>query len=432
MERAAAILSRLESIARSTLEKSTVLVETEYLGETAQRRLLLPCGDLKYPSFWLRDCAMAGLSGLLPDGVLREYVAIFAVHGQNGAEPRKLKNGLYVPAWAFCDHLNYNARPVWYPGTLSDGADQGSGAFGILPPLDDGYWFLLMVAQYVNQSGDAAILRETFGGVTLLERLERAWAAYGFEADTELCCSEDASYAVDWGFTDTVQKSGKLLFSSVLRFHAGRALAVLLDEAGERGKAKAILSRTEALRANILTTFRSGEPGWFRSATGHCDQIDVWGTLYALWCGVFEEKTEEEIASAVKAAYLDGDTIAVCGYVRHLRTSDDAKPGVTAWERRVTTEGGYNQYQDGAYWATPTGWLLWALYRAEPDLAFAAAEEFAEHCEAHAAEGAPFEWRNADGSDRSGLWYAASAALPYLGMLRIAAEEKEKAEHGDL
>ena len=422
MERTEAVLKRMETIARNTIEKSTIPVETQYLGLTGQRRLLVPCGDLKYPSFWLRDCAMSSLSGLLSDGILREYISIFATHGQNGPEPLELRNGLRVPAWAFCDHLNYNARPVWYPGTLSDGADQGAGAFGILPPLDDGYWFLLMAAQYVHQSGETAVLRETFGGIALLERLERTWAAYGFEEDTELSCSEDASYAVDWGFTDTVQKSGKLLFSSVLRFHAGRALAVLLDEAGERSKAKAILARTETLRSSILSTFQSKEPGWLLSATGYCSQIDVWGTLFALWCGVPDEKMAEEIVSAVKAAYLDGTSIAVHGYVRHLRTSDDARPGVTAWERRVTTEGGYNQYQDGAYWATPTGWLLWTLYKADPELALTAAEEFADHCEAHAAEGTPFEWMNADGSDRSGLWYATSAALPYLGMLRIVAE----------
>ncbi len=432
MERTAAILEKLEKIARKTIEKCMVSVETRYLGTTADRRLLLPCGDLKYPSFWIRDCAMSSLSGLIADDILREYVLIFASHAQNGPDEIHLKNGLRVPPWMFCDHLNYNGRPVWYPGTLEDGEDQGTGAFGILPPLDDGYWFLLMAAQYVNQSGDHGILLENVDGITLLERLERAWTACSIDRDTGLCCSEDEAYAVDWGFTDTVQKSGKLLFSSILRFHAGRALALLLDEAGERRRAKELLVRTETIRRAILETFRSPEAGWFRSATGHCGQIDVWGTLYALWCGIPDEKTAVQIASAVKAAYLDGTLIAVHGYVRHLRTSDDAVPGVTAWERRVTTEGGYNQYQDGAYWATPTGWLLWALYLADPELAISAAEDFADHCEVRAGDGTPFEWMNADGSEYSGLWYATSAALPYLGMLRIAAEEKERTTHGEL
>ena len=430
MERIAKLLGELESVCRSTLEQCTVSVETRFGGEEKTSRLLLPCGDLKYPSFWVRDCVMSCLSGLVDDDAVREYLEGFASYGQNGPETRRLKNGLEVPPWAVCDHLNYNGRPVWYPGTYADGEDQGDGSFGVLPPLDDNYWFVLLAAWYVNRSGDREILRKTFSGVTLIERLGRAWEGYSVDPETELCFSEDARYAVDWGFTDTVQKSGKLLFSSVQRFHAGHALGMLLDDCGQRRRAREVLSRTERLRRSIVEAFSVPGQGWLRSSTGICGQNDVWGTLFALWCGVPDEDLSRRIVRDAAEAYRNGTDAVLHGYVRHVRKRDDARPGISAWER-VAGEEAYDVYQNGAYWATPSGWLFWALWKAEPELALEAAEAFCRHTEERLETGAPYEWINGAG-EHSGSLYGTSAALPYLGMLRIAAEAKEAAGLGDL
>ena len=38
--------------------------------------------------------------------------------------------------------------------------------------------------------------------------------------------------------------------------------------------------------------------------------------------------------------------------------------------------------------------------------------------------GTPFEWKNIENTDYSGLWYGTSGALVYQGVARIAGEEK--------
>ena len=405
----------LKKTAETVLRTCSFEKETDYFGEKQKRVLLLPSGDEKYGSFWLRDCAMMAGSGLIPDDRLREYVLLFAAHGQNGGTERKLKNGLIVPPYALCDHLNYDGRPVFYPGTMSSGDDQGDGTFGILPPIDDNYYFILMAAQYVRQSGDKAILDTVCGDLTLRDRLLSAFEGIRPDPETGLCCSDPVRRAVDWGFCDTVRKSGLLLMPSLLRANAAMALNDLIGNGTGHTRFPAIRQQIVESLAEMLY---DPESGWFLSASGRCRQHDVWGTVYAVYSGLVRKDLLPGTLDAIRRAYLDGTAVRN-GAVRHILSNENRSLD-SAWED--TTGVALDDYQNGAYWPTATGWYFHVLYLADKAAAFALLTDHIRYTIEHASEGAPFEFFHPVTGRFSGRRYGTSAALPFAALEKLKKE----------
>ena len=141
----------------------------------------------------------------------------------------------------------------------------------------------------------------------------------------------------------------------------------------------------------------------------------MWATAYAVFSGVISDR---KTLAALAAAYRDRTAVAD-GYVRHILVGEEHSP-TSAWESSVTK---LDEYQNGAYWATPTGWYAYALwlYDGSTDIL----REFLTHTEAHEAEGTPFEWMDAEGRRKSGLRYGTSGVLPYIGAMRILEKMKE-------
>ena len=162
----------------------------------------------------------------------------------------------------------------------------------------------------------------------------------------------------------------------------------------------------------MLTEFYDDSTGWFYSATGIGKQYDVWATAYAVFSGLIKETKTLE---ALYNGYMN-KTAVVDGYVRHILTSDDFSDN-SAWE---CTKIPHNTYQNGAYWATPTGWYAYALYchNKKTDIL----EDFLNHTQKHSKDGAPFEWINNNTSEYSGLNYGTSGVLPYVGATKIISE----------
>jgi hypothetical protein len=398
-------LAELKALAVKTIEDCTFEKTVTYFGKAETARVLLPSGDEKYAFFWVRDSAMMAESGLVADEDLKRYIEIIALCGQNGPQRRDLLNGLWVPAYAVTDHINYEGGAVYYPGVGNPGDNQGTGKYGILPPLCDNYYFILMVGAYVAQTGDKAILENTYKGLTLAQRLEYALAGYNIDPETQLCTSTEERFAIDWGFVDTIKKSGKLLMSSLLRCNAARTLYALLGK-------QEYLTLAEKIEQSVLETFYDDKTGWFWSATGIGHQYDVWATAYAVFLGIAKEQKTLE---ALYEAYAD-HTAVVDGYVRHIRTTDDYSEK-SAWEFAISE---LNSYQNGGYWATPTGWYAYALYLYNGEISIL--EDFLNHTKKFAHKRTPVEWMTADTSYVSGLNYGTSGALPYIGAVKIATE----------
>lgn len=396
------VLGKLGALAAKTITDSTFKKTVQYFGVETESDVLLPSGDEKYRSFWVRDAAMMAESGLIPDKDLKRYIEIFATHAQNGAETLHLENGLTVPPYAIADHVNYDGRPVFFPGTYASGNNQGNGLYGFFPPFCDNYYFIMMVGFYVEQSGDRAILDKAYNGLTLLQRLQYAFVGYNIDVASGLCVSDADAYTVDWGFVDTIKKSGKLLMASLLRYNAAITLSHFIDT-------DRYLAEAEKIKTSILETFYDDQTGWFYSATGIGHQYDVWGTAFAVYSGI----TDEEKTLKVLYEARQNRTAVVDGYVRQILTDNDFS-ATTAWESTVTPFG---EYQNGAYWSTPTGWYAYALYKYTGEIDILV--DFLKHTDAYVEKGSPFEWINETTENVSGLNYGTSGVLPYVGAKRI-------------
>lgn len=412
------LLESLRNIAQSVLEQC-VRPATPDLPPVA-----IPSADMTYTGFWVRDAAMGAQAALFPPEMIREWIVLICLSGVNKSGTIRLDNGLSVPPWCVADHFNFEGGAVYFPGTYSSAADQGNGDFGFFPPFDDQYYFIDMLWSLYTQDENAAdfLAAPISGGLSPLQIAENVFYAHSLDTDSGLCQSAQERYTVDWGFCDSIKKTGYLLFPSLLRFDSGRKLSKMLSGT-DGGLAAKIAADSEKLRAAINKTFVR-EDGWLASATGMSNQPDVWGTAFAVWCGACDDAVAA--SKTLVSAYREGK-ISADGYVRHIPTGFDHS-GESCWEG---CRYGIDNYQNGGYWATPTGWVAYAMQLTDRSAGAQILEQFAAHTEKFWDIGAPYEWKHQKaGSDgriadtkTAGHKYMTSAANPYTAAKRIASEQ---------
>jgi len=98
--------------------------------------------------------------------------------------------------------------------------------------------------------------------------------------------------------------------------------------------------------------------GAFLAATKDCRQLDIWGNAYALWLGFPLHGREEKVRRFLFDNY---QLFTWHGQVRHLLANEH-------WERMLTPIQP-ERYQNGAYWATASGWVVSALAQTNPKIA---------------------------------------------------------------
>ena len=405
------IYDYLLSLAERTLDKCLFTVNTQYC--TRISNVLVPSGDGFYPSFWVRDCVMMAESGLLDDKLMKEYIEIFATHGQNGGKQIELENGLCIPPYACADHINYDGGTVFFPGIYSDSTNQGTGRFGFYPPYDDNFYFILLVFFYIKKTGDVDILEKRYNDMSLLDHIEKAFLCYGIDDATQLVYSNSEKYTVDWGFCDTIKKTGFLLMPSILRANAAIALSEMFK--GDSVKKQFYDAVYNTIKVNILMHFYDYHTGWLYSATEIGKQHDVWVTAYAIYSHILPEDLEIKTAKVLKDSYLDGSATK-CGSIRHILLNENFS-NTTAWEDAHGRE--INIYQNGAYWATPTGWYFYALYKHYPETALKLMKDFIEDVEKGKTNGAPYEWFSPEKDKMAGKYYGTSGVLPYTAVKKL-------------
>ena len=379
---------------------------------------LITPGKDTYTAYWVRDFSMAVDSGFVTAEELRNHL-LLTCKAQNGPADLPLANGLHVPAWAIPDHINYDGRASFYPGTYSSGHDQGAGACGRVPPIDDHYEFVHIAYTYWKVAHDVGPFSVEVNGTTVFERLERAFASPTTDPKTGLAQTTEADRAVGFGFCDGETHTGKLLFASLLRYRAAGELAELAKALGHRERVAAYRQVQKILRPNLARTFAdpAGKDGWLRASTGLSGQPDVWGTLFALHLGVLD-RAQASAARKTVADALRRGTITLEGGVRQVPTDRDFSK-TTAWERSMCA---VNTYQNGGYWHTASGWLIGALWKSDRALALQVFSEMLAHLRAQdyrkgAGHGAPWEVYGPNGKSRQNAVYMASVALPY-GILK--------------
>jgi hypothetical protein len=255
----------------------------------------------------------------------------------------------------------------------------------------------------------------------VLDRLIKAFAAPASDEITGAATTGTQRHAVGFGFCDAVFMTGALLVPTLLRYQAARELTELCQAADRADLAAGFKQIADRIIAHLPAVFSppGWSEGWLKGATGICGQADVWGTLLALHMKVLPGQRAEHARASVVQAVRDG-TIEYRGAVRHLPTDQDAAPN-TAWENSVAP---HNTYQNGAYWHTPTGWLVAALRDQDQSLAEEVLKRYVQHLRAQDFRkgekfGAPWECFGRNGAAQQNPVYMTSVTLPLAVLSRL-------------
>lgn len=394
---AKADLDFLREMAQATIASATRKETEKMVGFP----LITPGGN--YPSYWIRDFSMGAGCGLIPTKAIQDHLRL-AAQCQNGPAEQKLQSGAILPPYAIPDHITFQGKAVFYPGTYSPGEDQGGEPWGVLPPVDDHYEFIHLAYLIWKKTRDRKFLDEIVAGIPFRYRLLHAFESPKTDPLTGLVVTESGRRAVGFGFCDGIYFTGSLLFASLLRFRALTEMIEMLADLAPQCR----LERSR-IQASIPKTFL--KDGWLIAATGVGRQPDVWGTAYANYLGVLQGNPRKETLQTLAKAYRGG-TIAYQGAVRHVPTDHDFS-STSAWEK--TAGEALNRYQNGAYWHVPTGWLASCLNAVDPTLARQLIREAVAHFRAEdfrkPGGGAPWECFHPSGHYRQNPVYMASITL---------------------
>ncbi len=340
-----------------------------------------PQVGIHYEAFWLRDYAytLEGAADAYTDQELIDACRLFI---------RSLRaDGAGV------DCVKFDGTPIYMPGY---------GTMGANPAADGGPFTVHVAWRSYWKTRSEALLTE------MLDPLVKTMKAVPRNPETGLV-HIDPTLPWDrcpYGFTDTIRKQGDVLFCSLLYEQACRRLAELLLEGKREEAAREWREEGARTAAAVRETFWDAEVGLFRAATVKCREHDIWGTAFAVFLGVADAAQAQAAARYFAAHY---DELVQHGQVRHL-------PGGVYWEEGCDRD----QYQNGAYWATPVGWFVYALDLADPDLADKTILDMVRHFQEHGA----CEW--IIGETRQLPHYLASAALPLEGIRAMAARREDQ------
>jgi len=331
-----------------------------------------PQVGLGYEAFWLRDYeyTLEGSIASYSDKELTDACRLFV---------RKLRAD-----GAGTDCVKFDGTAIYRPGFGSLGTH----------PVADGSQFTVSVAWHTySRTQDSELLAE------IIEPLVKTMHAVPRHPDTGLVhiVPGEPQDRCPYGFTDTIGKQGDVLFCSLLYVQACRQLGDLLDALDRDEEARRWRETGRRITRSIDAIFWDPNVGLFRAATVQCREHDIWGSAFAVYLGVASDKQAQAIATYFQQHYGD---IVQAGQIRHL-------PGGVHWEKARCAP---DTYQNGAYWATPTGWFVYTLDLVDPALADQTVIDMVRHFQVHGA----CEW--IFGDRRQLPHYLASAALPLAGI----------------
>jgi hypothetical protein len=176
-------------------------------------------------------------------------------------------------------------------------------------------------------------------------------------ARSGLVWNDPANPHSPYGFTDTVGKTGELFMESVLYWRAARILAGWANAYGDAGGGEAWTNKARAVERGVASLWDEAT-GMFFAATRDCRQTDIWGCAYALYYDFPLGRRGDRVLSWLAA---NVDRYVWHGQIRHL-------PAGEYWHRQLMPVE-KERYQNGAYWATASGWVMAALDRRDPALA---------------------------------------------------------------
>lgn len=293
--------------------------------------LFTPDGVANYHALWTRDFSyMVENAGDLIDPAEIRAAILYLLNGQreDGCIPDRVQaDGLAV----------YSAGPVGKP--LGD------------PPTDNSQFIVNLVYDYAIETGDKNFACQN------LDALRRA-LDYTHRDSTGLVDIPPGHKQSPYGFTDTIGKTGGELFASLLYWQACQKM---IEICGWCNTDSSVYKERAAQIESGLDALWDDEKGVFMAATIDCRQIDVWGNAFAIYIGLLKGERRERVLKFLRDRY---DDYVLRGQIRHL-------PRGEYWEKVLAPPEVITQetYQNGAYWATASGWVIDALSQIDKDLA---------------------------------------------------------------
>ena len=411
----------LKQLTEDVLESSRVYSNQSVAGSPANttgNTLVRPGGRECYPCFWVRDFAQSLECGLIPYDELEH--ALLLTSRTQSKKDWETPSGSFVPEGSIADHIGFDGIPIYFPGGASY-QEQGQ-PFGYFPSFDDHYFFIEMAWYAIKIYNQHVLLKKPVDGLSLLTRLEKAFNIPPTNPNTELVYCELDKRGVSFGFTDIVIHSGDLLFCSILRYRAALRMGDLLELIQDTERAGYYRTIAIKIATNIFDKF-THKSGLLHASTGKSNQLDVWGSAFAVYVGISNQKQTQEIGQALIKA-LDAGTITWKGNVRHVPTDDDFSDE-SAWEETVGS-GTFpkNMYQNGAYWNTPTGWVCYAIAQVNPDIGKNLATEYVDQLQSDDFRmgekfGAPYECIHPSGDHKQNPVYLTSVTCPLAAFQRL-------------
>lgn len=417
-------LEFLEQLTVAVLEESSIhpgqFISEVFGANNSGGLLIRPGGRNAYPSFWIRDYAMALETDLVSLEAQKHMLLLTAKSQAN--QSWITTGGSMVPVGSIADHIRIDdGLPIYFPGTYSY-ADQGTERWGSLPPYGDQFMFVHMAHYYAKSKGETGILSEEINGIKLIDRLTLAFHVPPSGLDNHLVYASDRFRGVDFGFRDAIELTGELLYPSLLKYRSAMQLSELfelLDRSEQSEKYKEIAI---TIKKNIPSVFKD-ESGFLKASTLLSAQPDVWGTSLAIYLGVLEEEDLSSASKVLSNAYKKG-TISYRGNIRHVPTDHDFDDN-KVWEKSLAAK---NTYQNGAYWGTPTAWVAFAIQYSSPELARQLANEYIEELKENdfrkgADFGAPYECFDKQGGTQNPV-YLTSVAEPLAAFRKMISGKK--------
>ncbi len=352
------LVERIERLALRCLETASVTADD---GTT----LITPAGSGKYSGMYMRDFCytVEGCGHLMEPGEIAAAIDyLFKRQREDGLMPNRVEP---------------DDRVIYVVNENTEALDH--------PPTDNAQFAVKLAAAYIDHTED-------------WELFERHKSAL-MDAMRTVPLSDDGLVWIDpssphsgYGFTDTVGKTGEVLFSSLLYWEACTLLAQMCRQMEDHDGAHAWFEAAEDV-GDALAIFRDGSSGMLLAAGSDCRQIDLWGSCYAGAIRSLSNTETECVAEWLCEHYED---CFLRGCVRHLPSPD-------YWDRMlIDYEPG--SYQNGAWWPTATGWAAMVIERHDP----ATARRLIEDCVQLMEDREIPEWITESESD--GLLYVASAA----------------------
>jgi hypothetical protein len=278
-----------------------------------------PDSGATYRGVWLRDfCYMVeGAGSLLPADAILSVVDLFlANQAMDGSvATRVMADGV----------ADFQEGPREDP-------------IGAGPPTDNPSFLAKLLCAYVDITDDWRALK------VRIEAVERAIGSLPTDRDGLVVIDPNAPRP-GYGFTDCVAKTGKELFSSLLRWEACRRLAETCRR-WEMHEEAARWYEVAAFVAKSLGQLFVPSWGMFAAASHDGRQIDVWGSAYACVVGAASGSQHKSVSTW----FCDNvDAWHWHGHVRHLPVGE-------YWQRLLRPMDP-EHYQNGGYWAVPTGWV---------------------------------------------------------------------------